>query len=533
MVGTDGETVRANILHGAPVAMALLEGPAHVFRDVNDAFCHLVGKERDALLGQPFAAAVSPDEEALECIALLDRVHQTGAPGTLSNEQHDRTAGRDPAFWSYSAWAVPTAPASGEAGLTGVVVQVTDTTEDHTFREMASRMNHELIVTTVRLSEQTDTMAEAEKAKDEFLAMLAHEIRNPLSAISNAATLLEMRTIDQQNVQRPVQIILRQVKHTARLVEDLMDVSRITLGKLELRRERLDLSAAANRAAELAQPLMANAGCMFSVSKPLKAIWLNGDIARIEQILGNLLNNAAKYTDQNGRVILALRVEGDEAVIEVKDTGVGIAPELLPRVFDLFVQEDRSLGRSQGGLGIGLSLVKTLAELHGGTAHVESPGIGRGSVFTVRLPAAQELDIDMESAGRSSDATSRPLRVLLVEDNVLAALPLADILELWGHQVRVVHDGPAAIAAMRTEVSEVVLLDLGLPGMDGYEVARTMRCTPGQEHIRIVALTGYGSEADRRLTRDSGFDEHLVKPVDMSALQSVLTRYGWKYQEDR
>jgi signal transduction histidine kinase/CheY-like chemotaxis protein len=502
--------------------MALVEGPTHIFRDVNDEFCRLVRRDRDALLGCPFSTVVSQHDEEQASIALLDRIYRTGAPGTLVNEPQSRSAGDEGAYWSYAAWAAPAEAGPRKQHPTGIVVQVTDTTEDHTFREMAASMNQELIITSVRLSEQAETMADAEIAKDQFLAMLGHEIRNPLSAISNAAALLEMRTTDQEKVQQPVGIIIRQVRHTARLVEDLMDVARITHGKMELRKERMDLCAAARRAAELAQPLMTAGGCEFSVSTPTQPIWLDGDGARLEQILGNLLDNAAKYTQRTGRVMLALKREGDHAVVEVRDTGIGIAPEMLPRIFDVFVQEDRSLSRSKGGLGIGLALVKRLAELHGGSVGVESGGLGLGSVFTVRLPAARDGGAASETAVGKPAATVPSLNVLLVDDNVLAALPLADILELWGHKVRIAHDGPSALIATREDTPDVVLLDLGLPGMDGYQVAQAMRAMPGTERVRIIALTGYGSESDRSLTREAGFTEHLVKPVDVLLLQGVL-----------
>jgi CheY-like chemotaxis protein len=402
-------------------------------------------------------------------------------------------------------------------------VQVTDMTEDHNFREMAARMNQELMTTSVRLHEQTVAMAEADRAKDEFLAMLGHELRNPLGAISNAAQLVRMQIAGQDHLEKPVTIIIRQVRHTARLVEDLLDVSRISHGKLSLRKERVALCDILRKSEDVARPLMDLAGCTFSVSTPAQPIWIDGDAARLEQIIGNLLNNAAKYTEPGGTVSVTLRREADHGVITVRDTGVGIAPAALPRIFDLFVQEDRSRNLSRGGLGIGLTLAKSLAEMHGGTVGVESGGLKRGSTFTVRLPVSPER----ETARRAGDARRKEktasLQILLVDDNVNAAQTLARILEMWGHTVRMAHDGPSAIDIARQDAPDVVLLDLGLPIMDGYEVARALRAMPGLERVRVLALTGYGADADRSRALEAGFDDYLVKPVDFRELQGTLS----------
>ena len=513
------------ILHGSPLAMAAVEGPSHIVRDVNDAFCRLVCKDREALLGHPFSEVDPQWASEKDCIALLDRVYRTHAAETLADEAQFSFAGVEPAYWSYWAWVSPVPAGSGEHQLVGVVVQVMDTTADQKFRQMGALMNPELIVSSIRLlSEQTVAMAQAAKAKDVFLAMLGHELRNPLSAISNAVKLVEMRTVGQDNLQKPVAIMIRQVRHLARLVDDLMDVSRITHGKMEVRKEPVDLCATARRAVEVAQHQMDLSGCTVSVSVPAEPIWLDGDSARLEQIFGNLLNNAAKYTEPGGSVLLTVRREDGDAVIKVADTGIGITPEMLPRVFDIFFQEGRSVSRSRGGLGLGLSLVKTLTELHGGTVAVESAGLGLGSVFTVRLPVIPQNDANTGTgASQIDDKSSLSLRILLVEDDINVALPLASILELWGHTVRVVHDGLSAVEAAWQDIPDTVLLDLGLPVMDGYEVARTLRATKGLEGLRIVALTGYGSESNRRLTREAGFDEHLVKPIDFARLRIALT----------
>lgn len=371
---------------------------------------------------------------------------------------------------------------------------------------------------------QADKLVQANQAKDEFLAMLGHEIRNPLSAINNAATLIELQTAGMENLQKPVAIVGRQVRHIARLVDDLMDVSRITHGKLEVRKECIELTGLMKRAAEMAQMQMDGAGCTLTVSTPASPVWIDGDPARVEQILGNLLNNAAKYTESGGLVTLALRRDKLEAVIEVKDTGTGIAPEMLPRIFDLFVQEARSRERSRGGLGIGLTLVKTLTELHGGAVSVESAGLGMGSKFTVRLPARSDDGVTGRPGHDRADVPSLPLSVLLVEDDVFVAQPLAHILELWGHTVRLVHDGVSAIEEVSREVPDIVLLDIGMPGMDGFEVARRLRGTEGLEHLRLVAITGDGTESAIHRTREFGFEAHLVKPVNFAVVAQILAR---------
>jgi signal transduction histidine kinase/DNA-binding response OmpR family regulator len=383
---------------------------------------------------------------------------------------------------------------------------------------------------------------EAARRKDEFLAMLAHELRNPLSAISNADYALQALDAPDPKVGRLRAVISRQVNHLARMVDDLLDIARITRGKIELRKESVDLSRIVLRAVEGTMPLMEHREHSLSVSLPDEPLWMEADPTRLEQILWNLLNNAAKYTEPGGRVWLTATHEREEgrdwAVFRVRDAGVGIPPELLPRIFELFTQGERALDRSQGGLGIGLALVRNLVHLHGGSIHCASAGRGAGSEFMVRLPALagcpagagiclpEDAGPNGVAARRSGQLARQPpargARVLIVEDNMDAAETLTDILHLWGHDVRVALSGPAALEEAPRYHPEVVLLDIGLPGMNGLEVARRLRAQPELQAALLVALTGYGQDEDRRRSEEAGFDLHLTKPVDPKQLQRLL-----------
>ena len=330
-----------------------------------------------------------------------------------------------------------------------------------------------------------------------------------------------------QDAEQARDIAERQVRHLARLVEDLLDVSRIRSGKIQLRKGPVDLRSAATRAAEAARLLIQARRHEFSVSLPQDSVPVEADEARLEQVLANLLNNSAKYTEPEGRIELEVGREGGEAFVRVRDTGIGIAPDLLPRVFDLFTQAERSLDRSQGGLGIGLTLVRRLVELHGGVVAASSAGIGRGSEFVVRLPlGSADLDpgtqngVDSESLAEQSDST--PKRVLVVDDNEDGARILGRLLKGCGYHAELTHDGPTALEAARVRPPDVVLLDIGLPGMDGFEVARRLREREGPDRALLVAITGYGREEDLRRSREAGFDHHLVKPVDPQSLTDLL-----------
>jgi PAS domain S-box-containing protein len=375
------------------------------------------------------------------------------------------------------------------------------------------------------LRQRAEQLVEADRRKDEFLAMLAHELRNPLAPIRNAAHVLHMTGISDARVQNATAMIQRQVRHLARLVDDLLDVSRITRGKITLHKEPVDLAAVVAQVVETSRPFLDSRQHELKVSLPAEGVSVEADVTRLAQILGNLLTNAAKFTAESGHISLTVGAEADEAVIRVQDDGMGIAAELLPRVFDLFTQGDRSLARSDGGLGIGLTLVKSLVELHGGSVEAHSEGLGEGSEFVVRLPmlpppASQPADA-VESQ-HSSQGPPHPCRVLVVDDNKDAAESLAMLLRVAGHEVRTAHDGLTALKMTKTFRPEVILLDIGMPGMDGYEVARRFREQPELKGSLLAALTGYGQEEDRRHSHDAGFDEHLVKPVEPVALERLL-----------
>ena len=368
---------------------------------------------------------------------------------------------------------------------------------------------------------------EADRHKDEFLAMLAHELRNPLAPLMNALHLLRPDGLDRAEAEQVRTVAERQVRHLARLVDDLLDVSRISTGKIQLRKGPVDLNATIARAVDSARLLIESRHHELTVSMPDDPIFLEADAARLEQVVSNLLNNAAKYTEPGGKIELEAGREGDEASVRVRDTGIGIAPDLLPRVFDLFTQAERSLDRSQGGLGIGLTLVRRLVELHDGSVSVSSPGVGRGSEFTVRLPASPApVDPNGEHPGPGTvPAETTPKRVLVVDDNEDGARLLARLLRASGHHAELAHDGPTALDAAIATPPDVVFLDIGLPGMDGFEVARRLRRLDGPNRALLVALTGYGREDDMRRSREAGFDLHMVKPVDPQALNDLLAHH--------
>jgi PAS domain S-box-containing protein len=361
-----------------------------------------------------------------------------------------------------------------------------------------------------------------DRRRDEFLAMLAHELRNPLAPIRNAAHTLGLLGNPDDRVQWVSGVIERQVELMTRLVDDLLDVSRITSGKIALRREPVAIGAVIAQAVETARPAAESRKETLEVAVAADVGWVDGDRARLVQAVGNLLDNAIKYTEEGGHIRLSARAEADEVAIAVRDTGVGIPADLLPHVFDLFTQADRSLERRQGGLGIGLTLVRRLVEMHGGRVEAASEGPGRGSEFAIRLPRLA-LDAPVPAPAPAPDRPSGPARrVLVVDDQPDSTDSLALLLRLRGHEVRTASDGSSALEEFVRYRPEVVFLDLGLPGLSGYDVARRLRAMPEARDVRLVALTGYGTEADRERTRAVGFDVHLAKPVDPHAVESLL-----------
>jgi signal transduction histidine kinase/ActR/RegA family two-component response regulator len=357
-------------------------------------------------------------------------------------------------------------------------------------------------------------LREASRRKDQLLAALAHELRNPLGPVRNAVQLLRLKGDDAKTAARAREIIDRQVGHMARLVDDLLDVSRLAGGRIELQRERLDLGRLVRQAVGDRRGVLEARGLRIGIEVPDTPVWIHGDATRLEQVLGNLLDNAAKFTDVDGEVQVHLEESGpDGAVLTVRDDGVGLCPEMKARMFEPGAQADRSLDRSRGGLGLGLALARGIVELHGGLIAAESEGPGSGTQVTIRLKREPELPA-LSAEPHVVEAPVPRLRVLVVEDNEDAAETLRLLIEASGHDVNVAHNGTDGVAAARRVCPDVVVCDIGLPGMDGFAVAGSLRGHPATSAVRLIALTGYGGEEDRGRARDAGFDAHLVKPVD-------------------
>ncbi|WP_194723208.1 ATP-binding protein [Noviherbaspirillum malthae] len=492
----------------APGFMAVLRGPQHVFELANAAYLRFTG--RQDIIGKPVREAL-PELETQPFFAQLDRVYATGepffaqqAPVTLA-----QTAGSAAAVRYIDFIYQPVKDAAG--AVSGIFVEGYDVTE----RKLAD-----------------EALRAADRRKDEFLAMLAHELRNPLAPISNAAQILRIISTEQPKVRHASDIIARQVEHMTGLVDDLLDVSRVTRGLITLDREMADLHDIIAGAVEQVRTLIDARSHRLRLEVPDHPLPVLGDHTRLVQVLANLLNNAAKYTPDGG--VIALRVEQEQEPgsgmyrISVRDNGVGIEPKLIGHIFDLFTQAERSPDRSQGGLGLGLALVRSLIDLHGGSVDARSDGPGKGSEFIIRLPRPEDASIAQQPQEESeaAKAAQQGLRVMVVDDNVDAAESLALLLETEGHQVMVGHAAEDALAVMRQDAPQVFLLDIGLPDMDGYELARRLRMQPGSAKLLLVALTGYGQAKDHEKSRDAGFDHHLVKPADIRQVLAILAGYA-------
>jgi signal transduction histidine kinase/DNA-binding response OmpR family regulator len=371
------------------------------------------------------------------------------------------------------------------------------------------------------LKGRAEELAEADRRKDEFLAILAHELRNPLAPIVNSLHLVRGSDAD-GNTARAFGVVERQVRHLVRLIDDLLDVSRITHGKIGLRKERLSLQELAQQAAQTSRPLIQARDHQLTIRMEETPVPVHVDPTRVIQIVSNLLNNAAKYTERGGHIQLTVEQVGGEAAVRVRDNGIGIRPEMLARIFDLFVQADRASDRAQGGLGIGLTLVERLVKLHGGRMEAHSDGPGLGSEFVVRLPLAEPLDEVAETASLQEPAPARALKIVVIEDNPDIRETLREVLELCGHEVQTAGDGQQGIEVVCGLQPHVALIDIGLPGMDGYALAQQLRSMDFAARPRLIAMTGYGQAEDRRRALDAGFDAHLVKPVDPETLTQLL-----------
>jgi signal transduction histidine kinase/CheY-like chemotaxis protein len=370
-------------------------------------------------------------------------------------------------------------------------------------------------------------LREADRIKDEFLATLGHELRNPLAPMVNAVALMRARAADAQLTGRALDILDRQLRHVTKLIDDLLDVSRITTGKLRLTHETLDLNSLVHSVAESMGPMAAQRGLHFSALLPQDKCVVVGDPVRLAQALNNLLNNAFRYTPSGGQVALRLEHDDKRARIEVRDTGIGVPPELRERIFDLFAQGDKRLERGNTGLGIGLTLARQLVRLHGGDIGLHSEGAGRGASFTVDLPLSHNAVLPAAAQQPPAAPTASPrAHVLIADDNVDFASTLATLLEGHGISTQVVHDGHAAVAAVRARQPELAVLDIGMPGLNGYAVARRLKSDPATAGVRLVAVTGWGQPADRQAAADAGFDHHLVKPVSSEAIVALLGTPG-------
>jgi PAS domain S-box-containing protein len=462
----------------------------------NPAAERLYGYAADEVQGRPLSLLLPPDHPN-DLPAILERL-RVGKRVDPCEVVHVRKDGRRVDV-SLSVSAIKDAAGA----VTGASAICRDITERRRLEE--------------ELRQRAEQLAEADRRKDEFLAMLAHELRNPLAPICTALQLVK-----QPGAEPAWQVIERQVHHLVRLVDDLLDVSRITRGKIQLRTEPVELAAVVAQGIETSRPLLEARRHQLTVSLPPEPLWLQADLTRLTQVCSNLLNNAAKYTEEGGHIWLTAQRQDNQVVLRVRDTGMGLTAQMRTQAFDLFAQGDRSPGRSQGGLGIGLTLVRQLVQLHGGSVQAFSEGPGKGSEFVVRLPLLEGVWPAGPAPERARGAG--PLRrILVVDDNADAANTLAEFLGMTGHAVRMAYSGPAALEAARALRPEVVLLDIGMPGMDGYEVARRLRGEPGLEKVLLIALTGYGNEEDRRRSREATIDHHVVKPVDPGELKALLS----------
>ena len=369
-----------------------------------------------------------------------------------------------------------------------------------------------------RLNEE---LAQANRRKTEFLATLAHELRNPLAPLSNGLHLMRMAGNKPELLEKTRQMMERQIQHMVHLVDDLLDVARISTGKVELRRQRIDLKDIIATAVETSGSLIESCGHKLTVDLPSQALPMDADPTRIAQIVSNLLNNAAKYTPHGGRIALKAWAEGEQAVVAVSDTGIGLEPDAIDKVFEMFAQVPGA-GKPQGGLGIGLSLVQSLVALHGGSVSASSPGTGQGSTFTVRLPLSAGTQMSTQTQTLATESRPGQLQVLVVDDNTDAAESLGVLLDIEGHAAHIAHNGAEALQIAQSRELDVVFLDIGLPDMTGYDVAKRLRNLPTMKNTLLVALTGWGTQDDRQRTRDAGFDRHLTKPAELPAVEELL-----------
>jgi two-component system, chemotaxis family, CheB/CheR fusion protein len=504
-----GELARSQIA-------ALLESPeVAIFSKTLDGIIEswnpgaeqIYGYSADEAIGKSISILIPP-ESRNELPAIIERLKRGEPVRTYETVRMKKDGSRFDA-------SISVAPVKDDRGwLTGAVAIARDISD-------RKRLEREL-------QNRFAELSEIDRRKDEFLAMLAHELRNPLAPLQSALEILEMGVADSNMIEWAREVMERQVDQLARLVDGLLDVSRMMQGRIELHKEPAELATIVGRAVEMAQPLIDSRGHKLTVVLPPQPIWIEADELRLVQALTNLLNNAAKYAKTPGQIWLNVRAENDEAVVRIADTGLGIPAEMLEKIFDIFVQVNPTIARSDGGLGIGLTLVRRLVESHGGTVRAASAGADKGSEFEVRLPTLiRKASAAAEPAPAEESRSAQPIgrhRVLVVEDNVYAAKSFATLLRLDGHEVQVAHDGSEGLEMAEDFRPDVILLDIGLPGIDGYEVAQRLRALPEFNGTQIIAMTGYGQPEDRRRSREAGIDHHLVKPVKIDFVRALLAR---------
>jgi signal transduction histidine kinase/CheY-like chemotaxis protein len=485
----------AQLFEQAPTFMCVLRGPTHVYELANPGYMRLVGHR--TIIGRTLAEAM-PDAVDQGYLATLDKVYASGE-AFLATAAEFRTQSEPggPVVTRFLDFVYqPIKDADGS--VSGIFVEGVD-------------------VTTRALADTE--LRDADRRKDEFLAMLAHELRNPLAPIRTAAEVIARKAGNDESAQRAAEVVKRQATQLTRIVDDLLDVSRISMGQIVLKRETLLLSDVIEHAAETVAPLWRAKHQHVVTEASLEPLYVKGDLARLVQSFANVMTNAAKYTQAHGKISISVNENPDSLTVEISDNGAGISPEFLPRIFDLFSQADRTLDRSQGGLGIGLSVVRKLVEMHGGQVVARSEGLGRGATFLITLPRAAPPLVEFVSTA-NADIPSR--RILIVDDNADAANSLSELLKMDGHETLPAFSAEEALSFADVFNPEIVLLDIGLPRMDGYEVAKRLRLSPLHSRTTLIALTGYGQQEDLDRAQAAGFDAHMVKPVDLPALTRLL-----------
>ncbi len=487
------ERFRAIFEHSA-IGIAITDREGYIAH-ANAAYCDLLGYTQEELSRIVFSDLVHPEDRA-ENFVEIERVREHALPFFEIENRYIRKSGE--AVWVHKFVSILHDEKGAPAHLLALVSDVSE----------RRRME--------------ETLREADRHKDEFIATLAHELRNPLTPIANALHSLQRTAGATGDMQRLHGMIERQVTQLVRLVEDLLEVSRISTGKIELRKQRLNLASVIQQAVETSQPLLEAGRHNTTISLGDQPLVVEGDQVRLAQLFTNLLNNAAKYTPSGGQISITAKKESGEAIVSIRDTGIGISPEMLPKVFGIFTQGDRSTGRTQGGIGIGLSLARKLVELHGGSIHGFSGGAGKGSEFVVWLPLTDGAAANAEADEKLDAATGSSCRVLVVDDDHDVADSFSMLLQTFGVDTCVVYSGPAAIDALSEFMPRLAFVDIGMPDVDGYETARRIRQLPQGKNLTLAALSGWGNVDDRRRSVEAGFDHHFVKPIDMTALESLL-----------